>query len=106
MESCQVHSLIYYKKLLWSNIVEAGGFLVKQKARGGGGGGRKKKPLPSTEGTSSPGEGSAKEGTPGAEDTQASPSPSSPPAIAGGRTGDPFEEAEKEEVLLIQRLHC
>ena len=75
---------------------------MKQKARGGGG--RKKKPLPSTEGTSSPGEGSPKEGTPGAEDTQASPSPDSSPAVAGGRTGDPFEEAEREEVLLIQRL--
>jgi len=81
---------------------------VKQKARGGGGGGggggRKKKPLPSTEGTSTPGEGSPKEGTPAAEDTQASPSPDSSPAVQGGRTGDPFEEAEREEVLLIQRL--
>ncbi|KAL0021485.1 hypothetical protein WJX79_010302 [Trebouxia sp. C0005] len=79
------------------NASEAGGFLVKQKARGGGGGGGKKKPLPSTEGTASQGEGSPKEGTPGAEDTQASPSPDSCPAIAGGRTGDPFEEAEREE---------
>ncbi|KAL0032107.1 hypothetical protein WJX77_005423 [Trebouxia sp. C0004] len=79
------------------NASEAGGFLVKQKARGGGGRGRKKKPLPSTEGTPTPSEGSPKEGTPGAEDTQASPSPDSSPAVAGGRTGDPFEEAEREE---------
>lgn len=78
---------------------------MKQKARGGGGGGRKKKPLPSREGTPAPGEGSPVEGAPGAEGTQASPSPGASPAVEGGRTGDPFEEAEREEVLLALVLY-
>lgn len=72
---------------------EAGGFLVKQKARAAGR--RKKRPLPSREGTPEQGEGSPA-ATSGAEGTQASPDPS--PAVEGGRTGDPFEEAEREEV--------
>lgn len=76
-------------------VAEAGGFLVKQKARAGGG--RRKKPPPSREGTPEQGQGSPAEAAP--EGTQASPSLEASPAVEGGRTGDPFEEAEREEVL-------
>lgn len=79
------------------HTAEAGGFLVKQKGRAGGG--RKKKPRPSSrEGTPDQMEGSPAGAAAGpeAEGTQASPSPS--PAVEGGRTGNPFEEEEREAV--------
>ena len=71
---------------------------MKQKGRAGGG--RKKKPQPpSREGTPEQVKGSpagAAAAAPGAEGTQASPSPS--PDVEGGRTGNPFEEEEREAV--------
>ena len=80
------------------HTAEAGGFLVKQKGRAGGG--RKKKPQPSSrEGTPEEMEGSPAAATaPGAEGSQASPSPSPSPAVERGRTGNPFEEEEREAV--------
>ena len=85
------------------SVAEAGGFLVKQKGRAGGG--RKKKPQPSSrEGTPENREGSPVTVTaaaaPGAEGSQASPSlsPAASPAVEGGRSGNPFEEEERQEV--------
>ena len=76
---------------------EAGGFLVKQKSRAGGG--RQKKPKASSreatpdgvEGSPTPGNGSQ---------ASPSPSPAASPAVDGGRDGDPFEEEEREAVML------
>lgn len=72
---------------------------MKQKGRAGGG--RKKKPQPSSrEGTPEEMEGApAAAAAPGAEGSQASPSPS--PAVEVGRTGNPFEEEEREAVLSV-----
>lgn len=70
---------------------------MKQKGRAGGG--RKKKPQPSSR-AGSPEEmeaSPAAAAAPGAEGSQASPSLS--PAVEGGRTGNPFEEEEREAVL-------
>ena len=91
----------------FDSFAEAGRFLVKQTARGGrGGGGRKRKPQPSREGTPEEGRGSPTPGPP-TQGNQATPSPGQSSAMEGGRTGDPFEEAEREEVphfiLLRQR---
>ena len=84
------------------NTAEAGGFLVKQKGRAGGG--RKKKPQPaSREGTPDDMAGSPAADAEAAPEGQGHPSPSlSPatsPAVKGGRTGNPFEEEEREAVL-------
>ena len=72
---------------------------MKQKGRAGGG--RKKKPQPSSrEGTPEEMEGSPAAATaPGAEGSQASPRPSS--AVEKDRTGNPFEEEEREAVLSL-----
>ncbi|KAL3161372.1 hypothetical protein ABBQ32_010265 [Trebouxia sp. C0010 RCD-2024] len=78
------------------NTTEAGGFLVKQKGRAGGG--RKKKPQPaSREGTPDRVEGfHADAAAPeGQGNPSLSPSPASP-AVKGGRTGNPFDEEERE----------
>lgn len=71
---------------------------MKQKGRAGGG--RKKKPQPpSREGTPDEMQGSPAAAAPGAEGSQASPSLS--PVVEGGRTGNPFEEEEREAVLSL-----
>ena len=90
---------VYIKSICLYTVVEAGAFLVRQKARAGGG--RKKKHLPLTDHASEAGEGQQPvTGTaPEAEGTQNSPSPEqSAGGVKGGRTGDPFEEAEREQV--------
>lgn len=72
---------------------------MKQKGRAGGG--RKKKPQPaSREGSPEGVEGSPADAA--APEGQGNPSPSpSPasPAVKGGRTGNPFEEEEREAVM-------
>lgn len=71
---------------------------MKQKGRAGGG--RKKKPQPSSkEGTPEQTEGSPAAAHEGKGSPGPSPSPAASPAVEGGRTGDPFEEEEREAVL-------
>ena len=73
---------------------------MKQKGRAAGG--RKKKAkAPFKKGTPEQEQGAPAEADPAAEGTT---SPATSPAIHGGRTGDPFEEEEREAVDTFLRL--